>query len=183
MSYSLDEIKVIRKRLGLTQGQLASYANVSQSMIAKIESGLLDPAYSKATSIFEALDNLTKKQTAKISDIMLKKIISLKPDDSIGTAVLKMKKHEISQLPVVLNGIILGLVSETVFLDALTSGMDINTNIEKIMGDVPPTLSINADVDAAANLLKYYPLILIQDKGKLKGIVTKADIISSMFKK
>ena len=55
MVIEIREIKEIRKKLGLTQGQLANMANVSQSLIAKIEAGRLDPTYSNATKIFEAL--------------------------------------------------------------------------------------------------------------------------------
>ncbi|MFQ5647816.1 MAG: helix-turn-helix transcriptional regulator, partial [Candidatus Aenigmatarchaeota archaeon] len=39
----ITEIRKIRKKLGLTQSQLAQEARVSQSLIAKIEAGKLDP--------------------------------------------------------------------------------------------------------------------------------------------
>lgn len=53
---SLDEIAKRRKLLGLTQKQLAKIAGVSQSFIAKIESGKIDPSYSKAKAIFDTLE-------------------------------------------------------------------------------------------------------------------------------
>jgi len=37
MTYELEEVKKIRKKLGLTQTELANRAGVSQSLIAKIE--------------------------------------------------------------------------------------------------------------------------------------------------
>ena len=52
MTYELEEIKKIRKSLGLTQAELAKRADVSQSIIAKIESGSIDPTLSKAKKIF-----------------------------------------------------------------------------------------------------------------------------------
>ena len=58
MSYELSEVKVIRKKLGLTQGELAKAAGVSQSLIAKIESTKIDPTYSKVKLIFHALESL-----------------------------------------------------------------------------------------------------------------------------
>ncbi len=59
--YDLKEIKVIRKKLGITQGELAKLSNVSQSMIAKIESNILDPSYTNACKIFNALNDLNNK--------------------------------------------------------------------------------------------------------------------------
>ena len=41
----IDRISKIRKQLGLTQIQLANLAGVSQSLIAKLESGRIDPSY------------------------------------------------------------------------------------------------------------------------------------------
>ena len=60
MPAELNEIKIIRKKYGLTQSKLANIANVSQSLIAKIESGRIDPTYSNAQKIFSALDTLRK---------------------------------------------------------------------------------------------------------------------------
>ena len=65
MSYELKDIKDIRKKFNLTQSDLAKKADVSQSLIAKIEAGRLDPTYSNAQKIFEALDTLTKKEETK----------------------------------------------------------------------------------------------------------------------
>ncbi|MBU4502216.1 MAG: helix-turn-helix domain-containing protein, partial [Nanoarchaeota archaeon] len=48
----LEEIKIRRNKIGLTQTQLARLAGVSQSLIAKIESKKIDPTFSKTKSIF-----------------------------------------------------------------------------------------------------------------------------------
>ena len=58
MPYELSEIKKIRKNLGLTQTQLSKRANVSQSLIAKIESGKIDPTFTKTKKIFEHIKGL-----------------------------------------------------------------------------------------------------------------------------
>jgi len=97
MAYELEEIKKIRKSLGLTQTELAKQANVSQSIIAKIESGKIDPTLSKAKKIFDALSFFEKKHEIKAEEIMNRKIISIKPDEGIKDAVTKMKKYNISE--------------------------------------------------------------------------------------
>ena len=51
--------------MGLTQTDLAKKANVSQSLIAKIESGKIDPTFTKTKKIFETLSYLEKKEEVK----------------------------------------------------------------------------------------------------------------------
>ena len=70
MQYELNEIKKIRKNLGLTQTELAKMANVSQSIIAKIESGKIDPTFTKTKKIFETLDDLENKEEIKADELM-----------------------------------------------------------------------------------------------------------------
>ena len=47
MLENLDQIKIIRKKHGLNQKELADRADVSQSLIAKIESGNIEPSFNK----------------------------------------------------------------------------------------------------------------------------------------
>ena len=47
----LEEIKKKRKLFGMTQADLAAECGVSQSLIAKLESGKIVPAYGKAKKI------------------------------------------------------------------------------------------------------------------------------------
>ena len=51
----LSELRILRKKIGLTQSELAKQASVSQSLIAKIESKKIDPSYTNAKKIFETL--------------------------------------------------------------------------------------------------------------------------------
>src|SRR3989338_6057175 len=121
MPYELHEIKKIRKSLGLTQTDLAKRANVSQSLIAKIESGKIDPTFTKTKRIFETLTDLEKKEEVKAEELMNKKIISVTPNNDIKESINKMKKFGISQMPVIDDHKVIGLVSESTLLDALIS--------------------------------------------------------------
>src|SRR3989344_4079255 len=154
MVSELSEIQPLRKRLGLTQQQLAQQAGVSQSLIAKIEAGLLEVGYSDAT-----------------------KIVSLESREMLQNAVKKMRKYSISQLPVVEDGKPLGVISEGIILDALMDGK--NGKVEDFMEESPPLVSTDSSIQIVAGLLKYYSMVLVGERGKLKGIITKADLISS----
>lgn len=49
----------------------------------------------------------------KVKDVMNKDVITCKPDDTLGTLASLLKENHISGLPVVDNGKVVGLVSET----------------------------------------------------------------------
>ena len=87
MTYELEEIKKIRKKLGLTQTELANRSGVSQSLIAKIEAGRIDPTYTKTKKIFAALSDLEKKEEIKAEQLMTAKIIGVAPADSTKEAI------------------------------------------------------------------------------------------------
>ena len=60
--YKLSEIKRLRKKLEINQKELAVRAGVSQSLIAKIEAGKIEPTYSKACGILETLKDLEEQE-------------------------------------------------------------------------------------------------------------------------
>lgn len=180
MVYELSEIKKIRKTLGLTQTDLAKRANVSQSIIAKIESGKIDPTFTKTKRIFEALDDLENKEEIKAKELMNKKIVSLSPDDNVKDSINKMKKFGISQMPVINNEKIVGLVSESTLLNALMNKK--GGGIGDIMEETPPIISKSASIKVVSNLLRHYPVVLVSESGKLIGLITKSDLLSMLYK-
>ena len=180
MQYELNEIKKIRKSLGLTQTDLAKRSNVSQSIIAKIESGKIDPTFTKTKKIFETLDDLENKEEIKADELMNKKIVSLTSNDNIKDSVRKMKKFGISQMPVIDGHKIIGLVSESTLLDALISKK--GKRIDEIMEETPPIVSKKASIKVVSNLLRHYPAVLVSESGKLIGLITKADLLGMLYK-
>ena len=105
--------------MGLTQTELAKKANVSQSLIAKIESGKIDPTFTKTKKIFETLSDLEKKEEIKAEEVMKKNIVSIAPKDNIKNSIQKMKKYNISQMPVIEDNKAVGLISESILLATL----------------------------------------------------------------
>jgi predicted transcriptional regulator len=177
MPYELNEIKKIRKSAGITQKELAKQANVSQSLIAKIESDKIDPSYSKAKKIFDTLTLITHKSELKAKDIMNKRVISVKSNCTIKEAIRLMKKYEISQLPVIDRHLI-GLVSESSIVDHIGG---VEKEVKNIMGEIPPIISKEENINLIAGLLKYSSIVLVMDNG-IKGVITKSDLIRKISK-
>lgn len=181
MEYGLKDIKIIRKRLGLTQSELARKANVSQSLIAKIESNRIDPTFSKAKQIFETLNNLQQKHSLKAKDVMKTDIISISSNKSVSEAVKKMGGKNISQLPVYDDRLV-GIISEGSVMDSIREGKDINSiKVKEVMEDAPPIISEDADIGLVTSLLKHSPLVIVSKHGKMKGLITKADILEKFY--
>ena len=178
----LIELKKLRKKLSLTQNELAKRANVSQSLIAKIESGNIDPGYQNAKKLFETLSVLDKKNQLTARELMYRKIISIKDSNTLKEAITTMRKHNISQMPVMKTNRIVGYISESILLNKLIEGESQSLKVGDIMETAPPILPPNTSQGVIANILQHFPFVLIEEKGELLGIVTKADLLKVIYK-
>ncbi len=177
----LEDIGKLRRSLGLTQKELAKKADVSQSLIAKIEARKIDPSFSKAKQIIDILESLGNDRV-KAGDVMNKNTISVRPDDSIKKAIDKMKRYDISQMPVVEERKAAGMVSEAIILEALVHETGQEARVRDIMKDCPPIITREASLNLVTNLLREYPIVLVSEKGRLKGHITKSDLITKAFR-
>lgn len=177
----LEEIRKARKKLDLTQKELAKLAGVSQSLIAKTETGQIDPSYSNAKRIFSALESAGRGKEEKISSFMVKKIISAGRNEMLQEAIRKMKRYGISQLPVFERGKVVGLVTETNSLEILSQGKDISKlKVGAVMEEAPPVIPQNTPKEAVVGLLMHAPIVLVQEKGRYSGVITKADLLKKL---
>ncbi len=180
-TFEIQELKQIRKNLGLSQTELAKLAGVSQSLIAKIESGRIDPAYSKVRTIVEAITRLKKGKEVTARAIMHRRVIGVSGKDDVRKAIALMKKHEISQLPVFDGTNPVGVVTETAILNCLINNKG-ECRVESVMLDSPPIVSENSSADVISNLLRHFPIVLVSEGGSIVGVITKSDFIRKMAK-
>ncbi|MBU2561885.1 MAG: CBS domain-containing protein [Nanoarchaeota archaeon] len=180
MPYEINNLKQIRKQLGMTQTEFAREAGVSQSLIAKIEAGNIDPTYSKVQQIFEALDRLSKKHELSAKEVMQKGMITAKPNDRMVDMVKIMQKKAISQVPVLDGKNIVGLVTEKELLEKIGQ-QDVHLlKVKDVMAEPPPIVSEDTKISVLKSLIGYYPILIVAKKGEMVGVVTKTDIISRM---
>ncbi len=176
----LERIIMMRKSLGLTQTELAKRAGTSQSLIARIEAGSVDPRYSKVVKIFTALD-IGKKKGITAKEIMTTDVVNVQTVDTMRTAVNKMKKHNVSQLPVLEGRNQRGSISEGVIMNQISKGGNIAAISERKVGEYmeEPLPQVNPDtnIGTLSSLLEHSKAVLVTDKGTIRGIVTKADLL------
>jgi predicted transcriptional regulator len=184
-----SELRAMRTKLGLTQLQLAELAGVTQAYIAKIEAGTTDPRVSTLEKILKSLEKATHEKHITAEQIMATPIIAVRPDDRIEKAVRLMESYNVSQLPVLDGTAQVGSMSEATLIHKISAGEDmfklVRSGVQEIMEDPFPTVGKDTDVDMVYHLLEHTSAVLIIDRGKPVGIVTKADILKLMgeFKK
>ncbi|MBU0662239.1 MAG: CBS domain-containing protein [Candidatus Diapherotrites archaeon] len=181
----LSEIKHKRKLFGLTQAGLAQKAGVSQSMVAKMEAGIMVPSYGNAKRIFDMLDAMNRETKLKAGDVMTVKVTSIRPEDTIKRAVQVMKKNAVSQLPVMDGGNVVGTVSEMFILSRIGRGertVDVGEmEVREIMDEAMPVIRENSPLEVVSALLEFNQAVLVGKRGKISGIVTKSDLLGAMI--
>jgi predicted transcriptional regulator len=182
----LREIARRRKTLGLTQTRLAREAGASQSLVAKVEAGKADPSYSKAKQLFDSLTRLENEGALTAGDVMHRGVRFVSSEDSVSKAVKKMRSSGLSQLPVTEGGRVAGSLSESRVVKCLGDGFDAaalsRTRVGEIMGEEFPQATPSTPLRTVTELLKSSPAVLVTSKGKIRGIITKADVLSVVHK-
>ena len=176
MVFDITHLKKIRKQLGLTQHEFAKKAGVSQSMVAKIEAGKLDPTYSYVLKIEQAIAFLTKHEEQEAQEIMTRNVITVAQPERVCDAIQLLMKHDISQIPVVEGSTVVGLITESDLLGIPSNEM-MEKRVRDVMKESPPIISPHTKLSVILSLLKFYPIILVKDTGKLRGVITKADVL------
>lgn len=172
----LSQLRAMRQSLGWSQHDLASKAGVSQSLIAKIETGKIDPSLSNAQRIAKALAAESPKEIA-VKKVMSKNVLSFPSTTPVLEAVKAMRKRGISQFPVIDAGLVVGRVSEASVLEHVEK-LDVAL-LKDIMLSPPPMVDASTFVSAIVPLLQSFSAILVLEQGVVVGIVTKADVMGA----
>ena len=178
---SLEDIAKKRRLLGLKQAELAKLAGVSQSLVAKLESGRIDSSYTKVKTIFDVLDRLEAKTRIQEEKVVPNEVIGIQKSESISKVVRLMKEHGYSQIPVFNGKQSVGSISEKTILRQILAGKDLaqisRLPTEEIMEEAFPQVSEDAPLSLISSLLQTYSAVLVARKGTVVGIITKADLL------
>ena len=176
------DIRKRRKMLDITQAELAEASGISQSTITKVEQGKISASYNTVVKLFETLEKMSnKKKEIPIMDIATKDIVSVQEDEGVHKVLEILKDTGFSQLPVFRGDSSVGSISERVILKLLNSGRSMEQinrmNVSEVMDDSFPTISENATVESISSILNTSNAVLITRKGKIAGMVTRADLL------
>ena len=174
------ELRARREVLGLKQTELARRAGISQSMVARIEAGSVDPRVSTLNKIIVVLNSAEPKKITA-AQIMHTPVLSVPPQASISQAVEIFGKNNISQLPVIERGVPAGCISEAVIVKAIEQQRLHKTHmfmVRDFMEPGFPTVPPDMDVETVINILQQNHAVLVVDGRVVMGVITKHDLIS-----
>lgn len=179
----LSELKRMRKRLGITQEELAQKAGVSQAYIAKLESGQADPKLSTFQKILHCLESMEEKGK-RASDVMVSPIVSIDANDSVENAIGLMMGENISQMPVTRRGKVVGSLIEKSLIRKIELGKMEKyraVRVYELMDDPLPIVSKNESLESVFSLLKENNAVIVEESAVPMGIITRSDILGLLM--
>jgi cystathionine beta-synthase len=126
-------------------------------------------------------DFLEEDLEGKVADLMDKRrqqVISAQASDSVRSVIGLMKKHGISQLPVLDGEQLTGMISEGGLLGALLG--DPAAAHRPVGALAEPNYEVTepaAPISRLSDIISRGKVALVVEKGRLRGVITKFDLI------
>lgn len=178
-----SDIKQMRMAVDMTQAELASRSEVSQSTITKIERGTINGSYEAVASIFQILqDEIGKRRARKtVKEVATGDVISVQISCNLRKASEIMRERGFSQLPVFDGKVHVGSVSERGILRLLREGNSMveigEKTVESVIEEAFPIVGQETMIETITPLISYSGAVLVADRGKITGILTSSDIL------
>ena len=167
-------LKKLREEAGLSQQEVARLAGISQAHVAKIENGKVDPRLSTVNRMLFVLKRNNKSRTC--GDIMKTNIVSASPDDPLEKVIKTMREMGISQLPVFQGTALVGSITENTILPNFNRKIK-SLQVKHVLDRPFPVVSPSDSIEMLPALLEFHQAVLVSEKGKIKGIITKSDLL------
>jgi cystathionine beta-synthase len=111
--------------------------------------------------------------------------VTIGSDDTLHTAHSRMKMYDISQLPVVTAGTIVGMIDESDLLMAMMGDAQkgMKRKVSEVMAPKMGTVTVDTPLSELAELLKNGLVAIVEDKGKFLGLITRMDLLNHLRRK
>ena len=115
-------------------------------------------------------------------DVELSELISVQPSTPVRVALSTLSSHNVSQLPVILDGESMGSLTESELMASVIEDPELlDRPVEAIMDASFPIVDSHMDAESAAGLLtRKNPAVLVREGGELQGILTRYDVVRNL---
>ena len=108
-------------------------------------------------------------------------LVAVAPDDALRVAYARMRLHDVSQLPVLVDGALAGLIDESDLLVAALAGDGaFDRPVRDVMTARVETLPASAPLAALTAVLDRGLVGVIVDGGALFGLITRIDLVNHL---
>jgi cystathionine beta-synthase len=123
---------------------------------------------------------IPREQYGDLRDVVARRagqLVEVSPDDALRSAYARMRLYDVSQMPVLERGTLVGIVDESDLLVAALAG-DFGRPVRDVMSTKLETLAPSASIADLVAVLDRGLVGVVVDKGALFGIVTRIDLVN-----
>ena len=111
-------------------------------------------------------------------------VVSVSPDDTLLTAFQRMRLADVSQLPVLADRELKGVIDESdVLLKVHADPAHFGHKVASAMTDSPSTLPPTATLEQLREVLDRGLVAIIADEAGFQGLITRVDLINHLRRK
>jgi len=132
---------------------------------------LVDQGLAKRQAFGDLRDVVSRRATES-------QLVAVDPGDALRVAYARMRLHDVSQLPVLDRGALVGIVDESDLLVAARHHQTFDRAVREIMTTNVETLSPKASIDELVALLDAGKVGVIVEHGQLFGLITRIDLVN-----
>ena len=133
---------------------------------------------------------IEKEQQGNLEDLITRtyserSIITVQATDTLLHALSKMRMFEISQLPVLKDDQVVGIIDEWDLLTAVEKGSEtaLTSPLEPYMSTNVVAVTVDEKLSTIITLLKQGLLVIVNKDGAFHGLITKMDYLNHLRKK
>src|SRR5438270_13911430 len=105
-------------------------------------------------------------------------VVAVTPTDPVSEALAKMNEMGLTQIPVLEDGKSVGSLRENHLLSKVFNDRDLlEVPVSKVMDKSFPTVDVDDDVNVVSRKLRTSPAVLIEEYGRISGIITRHDLL------
>ena len=128
-------------------------------------------------------DLILKDEKGDLQDIIAfradkNQIIYVKPDDTLATAFNRMNNSDISQLPVLDENKLVGMITENDLLDNCSDSNGFEKKVSTCMQIKYKSLDVSNSLEDLVKILKTENVAIVLKEEKFIGIITKVDLLA-----
>jgi cystathionine beta-synthase len=128
---------------------------------------------------FVDIEKVSLERVLDVKSNGIPTVISVEPTATVREALEMMKKYNISQMPVLLNGKSVGSVEEgEVMTKVIENSELLKGAVKQVMNKSFPVVSSTETIEnAKTHLTRHNPAVLIEKSGSIVGLITKSDLL------